>query len=176
MNASEDTAYRSILVPIDRSAHAAEALERAIAIARRSRAWLTLLHVIEPPHPPPIGGAYVVGLLTPEREEEAQALLQQAAARVPEGIPVHTIIRRGRAGDEILRRVDAAGHDLVVIGSRGRGQLRSLLLGSVSRAVLHRSPVPVVVVHAGPPARAASADERESAGAPNRAISRMAGV
>ena len=155
MNAIEETAYRSILVPIDRSAHAVEALERAIAIARRSHAWLTLLHVVEPLHPPPFGGSYVAGLITEESEEEAEALLERAAARVPEGIPVHTIVRHGRASDEILRRVEAAGHDLVVIGSRGRGQLRSLLLGSVSRGVLHGSLVPVVVVHARTPARAA---------------------
>jgi nucleotide-binding universal stress UspA family protein len=146
----------SILVPIDGSVHAAEALERAIAMAGRSRAWLVLLHVVEPPHPPPVGGAYVAGLLTPEREEDAEALLERAAARVPEGIPVCTIVRHGHAADEILRRIDAAGHDLVVMGSRGLGPLRSFLRGGVSRAVVHRSPVPVIVVHADPPARVAS--------------------
>jgi nucleotide-binding universal stress UspA family protein len=149
-------AYRSILVPFDGSAHAAAALDQAIDIAKGSGAWLTLLHVIEPPHLPPVGGAYVAGLLVPESEEEAEALLEQAAARVPEGIRLATIVRQGHPADEIVRRIQAADHDLVVMGSRGRGPLRSLLLGSVSRAVIHRSPAPVVVAHAEPLARASA--------------------
>ena len=155
--------YRSLLVPLDGSAHAGAALEQAIEIAKRSRAWITLLHVIEPPRLPPVGGAYVVGLLSSESEEQAEALLARAAGQVPEGIPVHTIFRHGNAADEIVRRIDGAGHDLVVMGSRGRGPLRSLLLGSVSRAVLHRSPAPVIVVHADPPAQAASPEVRTTA-------------
>jgi len=155
--------YRSILVPLDGSAHAAAALERAIEIATRSRAWITLLHVIEPPRLPPVGGAYVAGLLSSESEAQAEALLERAAAQVPEGIPVHTIVRHGNAAEEIVRRVDGADHDLVVMGSRGRGPLRSLLLGSVSRAVLHRSPARVLVVHADPPAEAASSEVRTTA-------------
>jgi nucleotide-binding universal stress UspA family protein len=152
----DQAAYCSILVPLDGSPHAAAALERAIAIARSSGARLTLLHVIEPPHLPPVGGVYVAAFLTPETEQEAEALLDRAAARVPDGIRIATIVRYGDAADVILRRVEAAGHDLVVMGSRGLGALRSLLQGSVSRAVLHRSPVPVIVE---------TADVRETASA-----------
>jgi nucleotide-binding universal stress UspA family protein len=150
------TAYHSILVPLDDSPHAAKALERAIALAQRDHAWLTLMHVIEPPHPPPVGAAYVIGLLSPESLEEAETLLGRAAARVPEGVPLNVLVGHGQAAVEVLRRIEAAGHDLVVMGSRGRGSIRSLLLGSVSRAVMHHSPVPVVTVHADPAKRAAA--------------------
>lgn len=151
MNASDEAGYHSILVPVDGSAHAAAALVRAIEIAKRCGSRITLLHVIEPPHLPPVGGAYVAGLVTAESEEEAEALLDRAAARVPDGIPIASIVRTGIAADEIVCRIDAAGHDLVVMGSRGRGPIRSLLLGSVSRAVVHRSAVPVIVSHADVP-------------------------
>jgi len=162
VSAGDRTEAHSLLVPIDGSAHAAAALERAIAIAKDSGARLTVLHVIEPPHLPPVGASSVVGLVMSEPDDEAEALLDRAAAGVPDGIPVVTIVRHGRAADEILRRVDAAGHDLVVIGSRGRGPFRSMLLGSVSRAVHRHSSVPVIVVHAEPPARVVSADVREA--------------
>jgi nucleotide-binding universal stress UspA family protein len=145
---SEQTASRSILVPLDGSPHASAALDRAIALAESSGARLTLLHVIEPPQLPPVGGFYVAGLMTPESEDEAEALLDRAADRVPDGIRIATIVRRGDAAEEILRRVDAACHDLVVMGSRGHGALRSLLHGSASRAVLHRCLVPVIVLTA----------------------------
>jgi nucleotide-binding universal stress UspA family protein len=153
---TEPTAYRSILVPLDGSPHAAAALDQAIALAAASGARLTLLHVIEPPHLPPVGGFYVAGLLTPESGAEAEALLDRAAERVPEGMRIATIVRHGDAAEEILGRVAAAGHDAVVMGSRGRGALRSLLHGSVSRAVLRCSRVPVIVL---------TADVRERASA-----------
>lgn len=148
MSGEEIVAPHSILVAIDDSSHAQNALERAIEIAGGSGAWLTLMHVIEPIRTSPMASPYVAGLMAPESDEFAEELLQRAAAQVPEGIPVHLITRRGHAADEIVRRIEAAGHDLVLIGSRGYGPVRSALLGSVSRAVVHRSPVPVVVVHA----------------------------
>jgi nucleotide-binding universal stress UspA family protein len=170
VNAGDESVCRSLLVPLDGSVHAAAALQRAVVLAEECGAWITLLHVIEPPRLPPVGAAYVVGLVTAEPEQEVEALLERAAAGVPEGVPVATIIRHGRAADEILRRIDAAGHDLVVMGSRGRGPLRSLLLGSVSRAVHQHSPVPVIVVHVDPPARVASDERRAAVGAPARGI------
>ena len=47
----------------------------------------------------------------------------------------------------LIRQLEVGGHDLVVIGSRGRGAVRAALLGSVSHHVLHHSPVPVLIIH-----------------------------
>ena len=50
----------------------------------------------------------------------------------------------------LIGQIRRGAHDLVVMGSRGRGALGSMLLGSASHFVLHHSPVPVLIVHADP--------------------------
>jgi len=140
--------YRSILVPIDDSLHAQVALAHAAGLARRDGARLTLIHAIAPRDPVCLPGHYVIPRQLPETEEKAEELLQEAAATVPADFSVSTVIRRGPPAWEILRRVEAAEHDLVVMGSRGRGPARALLLGSVSRVVGKRCPVPVITIHA----------------------------
>ena len=52
------------------------------------------------------------------------------------------------AGDRILEEMRDGQHDLVVMGSRGRGDVRSLVLGSVSYQLLNAGPADVLIVHA----------------------------
>ena len=136
--------FHSILVAVDGSEHSAWALDEAVDLARAEGARLTLITVV--PSPPVVVGGYVVST-EDELGAEAERLLDEAAARVPDGIPVAAVRRTGPVAQAILDRVEQGEHDLVVIGSRSHGALHSLLLGSVSRAILHRCPVPVLIVH-----------------------------
>ncbi|QJY48981.1 universal stress protein [Pseudonocardia broussonetiae] len=80
-------------------------------------------------------------------EAEEQAVLGERLAgwaRKYPDVPVRRVVTRDGPTHALL--TEAAGAQLVVVGSRGRGGFRGLLLGSVGHAVLHRSPCPVAVV------------------------------
>jgi nucleotide-binding universal stress UspA family protein len=91
---------------------------------------------------------YQTVLSDAELEQTAQAALDDAAAKIPDDVAVATVARVGRPADEIVRRAKEGLHDLIVMGARGRGAMTSLLLGSVSHAVLNQSPGAVLIVHA----------------------------
>lgn len=59
-------------------------------------------------------------------------------------VVIERSIRRGRAADTLIAAGEAA--DLLVVGSRGRGGFRGLLLGSVSQQIVHHASCPVVIV------------------------------
>jgi nucleotide-binding universal stress UspA family protein len=141
---------RSILVALDGRSSAARVLDEAIAIARADGARLTLISVAAQPRWR-FTSPYLVPYPTDaDLESEARRIVEQAEERVPDGVPVSTVVRRGPViAKAILDRVICGEHDLVVMGTHGRGPLLAFLLGSVSRAVAARSPVPVRIVGEG---------------------------
>ena len=147
--------FHNILVAVDGSAHADRALTEAIDMARAANARLTLMTAVAEPR----SGAMMtfasgaVAALGPAMLTEADKILRAAADRVPEDVSVTTILTEQPIRTAILKRIDVGHHDLVVMGSRGRGTVRSAVLGSVSHHVLHHSPVPVLIVHADQPVR-----------------------
>jgi nucleotide-binding universal stress UspA family protein len=142
--------FRNILVTVDGSQDARSALEQAIDLARAEHARLTILTAV--PHPsslaysPATAGA--VCALAADLEAESLGILKGATDRVPADVSVTTILTHDPIRPALLARLDEGNHDLLVMGSRGRGAVRSALLGSVSHFALDHSPVPVLIVHA----------------------------
>jgi nucleotide-binding universal stress UspA family protein len=147
--------FRNILVAVDGSTHADQALSQAIDLARAQHARLTLMTaVVGPPAVAYLGAVGEgVGTLCQDVEAAAQAVLRRARDRVPGDVSVTTILTHEPVGPALVRRAIDGHHDLVVMGSRGRGAVRSALLGSTSHHVLHHSPVPVLIVHAESPSQ-----------------------
>ena len=148
--------FHNILVALDGSPDADRALSEAIDLARGSRARLTILTAVAEPRTGAMMAlaAGATAGLGPALLREADSVLRAAADRVPDDISVTTILTEQPIRSAILRRIEEGHHDLVVMGSRGRGAVKSAVLGSVSHHVLHHSPVPVLIVHADAPAPA----------------------
>jgi nucleotide-binding universal stress UspA family protein len=139
--------FHSILVAVDGSPASGRALEQAIELASDNAARLTLIAVAAPPRFRIATGPFMVPYSTDaELAVCARRIVAEAEALVPDGIPVSTVLRTGDAATAIVQRVVDGEHDLVVMGSHGRRPASSLLLGSVSAAVVARSPVPVLIV------------------------------
>jgi nucleotide-binding universal stress UspA family protein len=142
--------FHNILVSIDGSAHADQALTEAIDIAEADHSRLTLITSVRacPPwaYSPTTAGA--AKELTVELEKEAQEALHGAVERVPESIPITKILTHEPIRSALLKELESGRHDLLVMGSRGRGAVASSVLGSVSHYALNHSPIPVLIVHA----------------------------
>ena len=143
--------FRRLLVAFDDSPHARRALAEAVDLARRTHAQLTVITVVPEPSAW-VAAGYDMPLprddLGRRVEDEFRAHLERAVEAVPHDQPVTVLLKHGPVAEAIIDQARAGGHDLIVMGTRGRGDLRSLLLGSVSHRVLRESPVPVLVTHA----------------------------
>jgi nucleotide-binding universal stress UspA family protein len=142
--------FHNVLVAIDGSPDADRALTEAIDLAQSERARLTLFStVVTPAASAYVGAGGGVALtLARDAEGDTQAILRAAVERVPDDVSVSVVLSRDPVRPALIHQIEAAGHDLVVMGSRGRGALRSALLGSVSHYALHHSSAPVLIVHA----------------------------
>jgi nucleotide-binding universal stress UspA family protein len=142
--------FHNILVAVDSSAHADQALAHAIDLAESEHTRLTLITAVTN-----LPAAAYVGMtgaaaatLSEAARSDAEAILRRARELVPDDLPVTTMLTDPPVRLALIRQIKEGHHDLVVLGSRGRGAVRSALLGSVSLYVLHHSPVPVLIVHA----------------------------
>ena len=159
---------RTIVTPIDGSQHADMALDLGIDLAARYGAHLILLHVGDGNDDVPealyataareleeveAGGQetgipsyqpqYLRGL-----EYMGQMLLRDARARAEaKGVAqVETAFVKGEAGERIIQIATDRSANLIVMGSRGFGTLKGLVLGSVSNKVFHLAPCSCVTV------------------------------
>jgi len=138
--------FLDILVAVDRSESSRRALEHAIDLARAMNAMLTLIAVA----PPLSSYVTLAGVnsetMLAELDRWAAETLAQAASAVPDDVVVHRVQRRGSAGAEIVDEIERGKHDLVVLGSRGRGRAQEGLLGSVNGYVHFHARVPLLSV------------------------------
>jgi nucleotide-binding universal stress UspA family protein len=138
---------RKILIATDGSPEAREAVEYGLELAQEQHATATLLQVIPPMDWTHLDRGAVIRPIPEEIEKRRGIALDEAEALAAEhGVQVTFEVVAGVPADEIVTYADNHDVDLTVVGSRGRGAVANVVLGSVSQAVLHESRRPVLVV------------------------------
>jgi len=144
--------FQCILVPYDGSSHAMEALKKAVSLAREGkRTKLIILSVCNMVSAmSPMDQVYLspssMGQFTEELEEQCRRDLDEAKTKIPEGIFCETEMEIGSPGPVIISLAQKHKADLIVLGSRGLGALKGILMGSVSSYVVKNATCPVLVV------------------------------
>jgi nucleotide-binding universal stress UspA family protein len=140
-------AIQHILVPVDFSEYAEQALAYAIGLARKLPARLTLLHAI---HMMPLGVAGE-GVALPysyfqELEAEVQQGMETYRQRIQEaGLEGTVLVESGTPFQCIVDTARDQHVDLIVMGTQGRTGLAHVFLGSVAEKVVRLAPCPVLV-------------------------------
>ncbi|MEF8773650.1 MAG: universal stress protein [Halobacteriales archaeon] len=144
------------IVAVDGSDASDRALEYAIEVTDADRDALTLVHVVDPdvyaetPSEPLSGFSEAEEMLVAsveDAEERGERVLEAAAADADEhGVDAATETLYGDPATRLAEFADEQGFDGVFIGHKGRSERAARLVGSVAKALVERSEVPVTVV------------------------------
>ena len=144
---------RSILVPLDGSKFAENAIPLALNIATRAGAHLELLRIHElyalhdshacwSPYEPAADAQY-------QAEEQAYLDRTVERLRMTASVPVTSALVNGVIEDAILNRARTRAPDLIVMATHGRGPLSRLCFGSVAEKLILYGPVPILLFPPG---------------------------
>lgn len=144
---------KKILVAVDGSTTADKGLEYAIYLAKKFEFSLTIMHVMNLPSIPYSipGDAFNQAIPSTEelktrlKSEGDGVLLKRKEEALGKNVQAKTLLIFGDPAEEILKASEE--FDLIVLGSRGQGRLRSLLIGSVSNKIIHYTKKPVLLIN-----------------------------
>lgn len=138
--------FQSILVPLDGSTLAEQAIPTAVAIAERAGSKLKLLLVHEPPPSLDPGSTYTELELAMEKAD--RDYLRSVAGRLRErlGPALSSAVVKGPVTKTLARYTRELGTDLIVMTTHGRGGIRRAWLGSVADELIRTSEAPILIV------------------------------
>ena len=140
-------AIQAVVCPLDFGPSSAGALDMAASLAERTRAGLTVVHVVDlaGDAPEPMRQEFIE--YRTKRFEDARSQLQEA---IPESVRRSTAVRElvlvGKPYREIVRLASEQEADIIVMGVQGRGAVDLLFFGSTANHVVRQAPCPVLTV------------------------------
>lgn len=135
--------FKRIIVGVDESETSRAALRAAADIARHYDGLLILVYAYGPL--PRYLGAELYDNAAAKAIMHGEDLLAEVAGSVS-GVAAETDLLEGPPADALLRAAEVRQADLIVIGSRGLGEISGLALGSVGHKLIQRAPMPVLIV------------------------------
>ncbi len=138
--------FKNILLAVDGSEYSHRAIKYAKSLAERYEANLWIVHVFS--HTSDLLGYQDFEKLYAKRKSAGQAVLDSAKKILGSTtFKVHEELMEGSEAEAILKIAENHRAELIVMGTRGFGAVKGMLVGSVSRKVIHLSTCPVMVVH-----------------------------
>lgn len=138
--------FTKLLVPLDRSSLAEQALGQAIAIASAAHAAIDLVLVHQPMTMAGFGDAPWNSEQLSDEQGYLNGLVRELAGATT--VPITSAVMQGEATDMICQRARDVAADLVVMTSHGRTGFSRAWLGSVADGVMHRAAIPVLILRA----------------------------
>lgn len=135
---------QQILVPMDGSKNSFKALAKAIFLAKKCDSSITALYVLHTAFDNP--NMIYVAQSQNELKKVEKFLVTAENQATKNSIKFKKKIMFGHESKEIIDFAQNEKFDLIVIGARGRGMVKQMILGSVSNDIVHKSKIPVLVI------------------------------
>ena len=139
--------FTNILVPVDGSDNSYRALDAALVLAEKLGSNITVIHVMEQIPITHIGSEKLLSELLETYKKENQNILSKCSEiATQKGLTLKTLLLQGNPASVILDYSKKEKFDLLIMGSRGLGKFKELILGSVSGKIVHHSPSAVMLI------------------------------
>lgn len=139
--------FTNVLVPVDGSDNSYRALDAALLLSEKLGSNITVLNVMEQVPITHVESEKLLGELLEAYKKENQEILSKCSKIATEkGLSIKTRLLQGNPASVILDYSKKEKVDLVVMGSRGMGKFKQLILGSVSSKIVHHSPCAILLI------------------------------
>lgn len=135
---------KKIIVAVDGSEPSLHAARTALDLADKLAAELTLVHIV-PQLTLPTEVPFAAAEIAEQSVKTGEMILEQACKTLGR-TGLKTLCLTGSAAERLTDLAEAEGFDLIVIGSKGRGAVARMLVGSTTDRLVHISKKPVLVV------------------------------
>jgi len=139
--------FTSILVPVDGSDNSYRALDSALLLSEKLGSTITVVNVTEQVPITHIESEKLLSeLLEAYRKENQEILSKCSKIATEKGLSIKTLLLQGNPASIILDYRKKEKFELLIMGSRGLGKFKQLILGSVSSKIVHHSPCAVLLI------------------------------
>ena len=139
--------FTNILVPVDGSDNSYRALDAALLFSEKLGSNITVVHVMEQVPITHIGSEKLLSEFLEAYKKENQDILSKCSEiATQKGLTIKTLLLQGNPASVILDYSKQEKFDLLIMGSRGMGKFKELILGSVSNKIVHHSPCAVLLI------------------------------